>query len=211
MIISHEHKFLFLAPPKVGSMSIRKGLMQYSSIDPYKFHTDPSNVYYHEWHMNAKNAKKHFDVRGWDWNSYFKFSFVRNPWDRIISWRNYQILYVHEFEQSGAREAVYYPEYKELGKLSLKDWIAQAHLEPFVDSCMCFSNDNSLDFIGRFENLQGDFNIACDEIGIPRQELAHHNKSAHKHYTEYYDDETKQIIAERFVKDIEYFNYKFGE
>lgn len=210
MIISHEHKFLFLAPPKVGSMSIRQSLLEYSSIDPVKFYTDSSNVYYHEWHMNAKNAKKHFDVRGWDWNSYFKFSFVRNPWDRIVSWRNYQILYVHEFEQLGKREAVYYEEYKKLSKLSFKDWVKDnGWLESFIDSCMCYSDNNCLDFIGRFENLQGDFNTICDKIGIPRQELPHHNESKHKHYTEYYDNETKQIIAERFAPDIKYFNYKF--
>jgi hypothetical protein len=150
-----------------------------------------------------------------NWKDYFKFAIVRNPWDRLLScWKNKIEMPWRESERA------YY--YKVLGLDLLKDITFAEFIRRLNDDKLLYADKHwaqlhslidldSIDFIGRLENLQEDFNTICDKIGIPQQQLPHENKSEHKHYTEYYDEETKQIIAEKYAKDIEMFGYKFGQ
>ena len=69
-----------------------------------------------------------------------------------------------------------------------------------------------VDFIGKFENLQSDWVIVANKLGLSK-ELPHKNKnlSKRKHYTGYYSKAAKEIIKSKFIVDIEYFGYKFGD
>ena len=140
--------------------------------------------------------------------NYFSWSFVRNPWDRLVSTYVNKILDKHQGGLNSWRNSISsFEEYiLKVKKQNVMGKNCDRHIRSL---CTFFPPD--INFVGRVENLQQDFDIICDKIGIPQQILPHINKTKHKHYTEYYDDETRQIVAEKYARDIEYFGYKFGE
>jgi len=146
------------------------------------------------------------------WNERFKFTFVRNPWDKVVS----QYHYTHG---RGEREI-------KDGDLDFTQWIKlkygskiigkikhpkRSMPELFLPQINWITDENGkiiVDFIGRFENIEKDFLKVCEIIG-KEKELPHLRKSNHKPYTYYYNEETREIIRKRFQKDIEIFGYKF--
>ena len=201
MRISHKHKFVYIAPPKTGSTTLRWVLDPYSDVSGGEYDTE----YY--MHMNAAVFKKYFDKNMWNWYEYFKFAFVRNPWARAVSIYKYRRLASQNNNQFGRKSLRLLKQIKNFEEFVRKGISGI----PCYHWCFDASGNQLVDFIGKTENLQEDFNTVCDKIGIPRQQLPHRNKTKHKHYTEYYDDETREIVAEKCAKDIEHFGYKFGE
>jgi hypothetical protein len=190
-IVSHKHKFIFTHIPKTGGVSVVKilGLEE----DNHKTLTE----------LKSFPENKSF-------NEYFHFLFARNPFDRLVS--SYKYFKKYGKDGSGDikmgdivnRYDTFQNFVKNLKNINDDEWVYR-HFNQQVYWVV-----DKLDYIGRFENLQEDFNIACDKIGIPRQKLPHKNATKHKYYTEYYDDETRSIVAEKYAKDIEYFGYEFG-
>lgn len=71
--------------------------------------------------------------------------------------------------------------------------------------------DGELDYYIRFENLQGGFDEVCARIGLPKNELPHllNFRKAEQHYSNYYDQETIQLVGDHYHKFIDRFGYKF--
>jgi len=69
----------------------------------------------------------------------------------------------------------------------------------------------AVDFVGRFENLQKDFNHVCTVIKRPLVKLPHAQKTDHRPYQEYYDKVTKAIVEDRYACDIDTFGYCFKD
>ena len=61
----------------------------------------------------------------------------------------------------------------------------------------------------RFESLQADFDAVCAKLGVPLTPLPHYNASGKAAFSEYYDDETIEVVAQRFREEIECFGYVF--
>ena len=181
--------------------------------------------------FNGKHSG-HWNIRAYEsfkrtklyYPHYYKFTVVRNPWDKMVSfyhswvksskwdwgWGSGNKLTFIEFIKiidgfSNERQMELWPERKyyphKSGTMRMSN-----QLDWLIDS----KNEIPLDYICRFENLQEDFNKVCDDIGFPKTELPYYNKSKHLHYSTYYDDETRDIVARRFSKDIEYFGYRFN-
>ncbi len=198
-MISHKLKSIFIHIPKCGGTSIERVLQ------------NQSFVFQRHYHISHRELNKNH-------NNYFKFTFVRNPYDKIVSeykWftnteHNYPGKHVKDF-YNGVDFKTFVKIFTEWPKSKSKHNRNKGDYYHGLSYTHLLQPINQINFIGRFENFQEDFDIVCDKIGIPQQELPHKYATDHKHYTEYYDDETREIVAERYAKDIEYFGYEFGE
>ena len=186
-MISHKHKFIFVHVTKTAGTTIRWAMEgNYDELhDPH--------------HLGISEIKEKLSDQ--IFKSYFKFGTIRNPWDREVSRYKFilangkRVSKLYEFTLDGFKNyLINFNKYNSLNYNVLK-----------------IDGNIGVDYIMKFENLQKDFNVVCDRIGIPRQQLPHKNKTKHKHYTEYYDDETRELVAEKYATDIEHFGYKFGE
>jgi len=232
MVISHKHKFIFIHIPKCAGNTICYSLLNnlyfdtkndIFNLNAYKdrknkvlnytyLNTNTAQVFKNvknqgnstglKQHDKLKKLKDYLNKKNLNINDYFKFSFMRNPWARRVS--------QHQFAKKLAKINKGGKWAAKISKMSFYEFITKRN-----DSQLNWVSDEkdniAVDFLGSSKNLQNEFNFVCEKIGISRIHLPHRNVTKHKHYTEYYDDETRQIVAEKCAKDIEYFNYKFGE
>lgn len=200
MILSRRKKFIFTALNKTGTSSIEKVLARYENPFTHR----KLAWRYKRAFPNDKEIFKHIapyslrELIGRDtWDEYKTFAFVRNPWDRLVS----------VYHQNRKR-----PEKFPLAQESFETWIKGGGTGSARKSMVRFVSDENgnimVDFIGRFENLEEDFETMCNMIGIEAV-LPHLNRTKHTHYREYYTDETREIVRQRFAKDIEMFCYQF--
>jgi len=143
------------------------------------------------------------------WDRCFTFAFVRNPWAKAASHYKYRVAtnqtglgsnpipFASWVKRAfGDRDPAYYDNPKMF--MPQTDWISDA------------SGNEIVNFVGRFEALQDDFSEVCRRINREEAQLPHLKKSpGGAHYSEVYDDEARQVIAEWYSEDIRRFAYEF--
>lgn len=128
---------------------------------------------------------------------YFRFSVIRNPWDRFVSgWK-----YCTTTRQRSLHDV-------------LTNMPSEGHDYRHVtrpQHAILYDDNGRLvvDYIIRFESLQRDFDQVCDIIGKPRRILAHDNRGTRTHYSDYFDENSRRIFPRHFGKDVELFQYDY--
>lgn len=203
-MIIHDSKCIFIHIPKTGGQSIEVslGLNIGDKFSQNKKWYDMSTMV----GLNPTSGEymQHFSISRilkeiptiYDYKS---FTFVRNPWDRVVS--DYKWY-------GGLKDRV-----GTLEEFIINERVAdKSHVIPQYKFIYDENNVQLVDYIGRFETLERDFYNICEQLNLDPDPLPHHNKTcSKKHYTEYYSNTTKDLVHEKYHKDIEYFNYRFND
>jgi len=236
MLISFEKKFIFIHIPKTGGSSIKNRLKKNNgfllrhkerflikflpdlikkSLFPIQNRLIPLFP-----HPTANNIQKELSKQ--IYNNYYKFGFIRNPWDWLLSY----YLYMKSFKPENSPYKLTHRQIKvlniieEVKKISSFEefikWVAYKHKDfetnLFIPQKHFFTDEEGniiVDYIGKFENLNEDFNYIVQHLGLKNTSLPHKNRTKHKNYREYYNDYTRKLVEEHFKEDIELFNYEF--
>jgi hypothetical protein len=228
MIISHSHRFIFIKSAKTAGTSIEAALSQFCSgsdvvtpLGNYSVNRDESGRIAHR-AMNAGGYAQHEhgiaiknSLPDEVWRNYFKFSIARNPWDRVLSlffWkgRNDPALIDAQKRRVAGSPGSRIDQVRSVRLLFaqfVKDGKWQTNDRFYIlDGELC------TDYIVRYEDLGEDLAKVCASINLPTLELPHLKagiRERDRHYSEYYDPETKAIVEARHANDIRYFGYRF--
>jgi hypothetical protein len=210
MIISHQKKFIYFHVYKVAGTSIRKALKEHDdlSISDFPFHKNIQFLigrriwFLSTWsvdHLKASEAKYYLPENVF--KNYFKFSFVRNPWDWQVSIYHYMLQFKFHPQHRIIKKMKTFDEYIE--------WRINYDLELQKEFVFDKNGKMLVDFVGRFENIQNDFKEICSRLNIPAIDLPVLNTSKHTYYKDYYNTHTRNLIGDAFKDDIITFNYDF--
>jgi hypothetical protein len=213
MLISHRHRFAFIHVPKTAGSSVTFALWPHADhVDDYWMNRWLARVGIHVNHYAPYRLKKFrthtsaailqrqlpADV----FADLFKFTFVRNPWDLLVSSYHYLLgnrSHHRRRAADGGRSFAAYAAYEiRRGKMSQSDMLTDRDDRLLVD------------FVGRFESVDSDFAHVCRLLGL-KASLPRANQTRHRDFRSYYDDGLAEEVGRFFAADVERFGYAFDD
>jgi len=211
-VLLEAYGAVYIEVPKVACSSIKIALASLLGIDLDAAGGNPHEVDFPEPGAAAESQL-------------FTFAFVRNPWDRLVScYRDKVLGEVHDFTRihptrgvayclarfDGLRAGMPFDEFTEV-IAAIPDGEADEHFRSQHTFLTDATGELALDFLGRFERLDRDFQRVCQELGIPGLSLpfvqAVPNRRDYRHY---YTPATQRLVGNRFADDVRLFGYDFG-
>jgi hypothetical protein len=207
MIVSHKYRFIFAAIPKTGTHAVRRALRDHMGPDdleqvglfvqkqlPYRALAELRHG-----HISLEQVRPYIGEQ--TFQAYCKFAFVRNPYDRFVSYCAFMT------RESGAfgrdPRAV-------MAKFALEA-PPVTHLLFYPQHT--FTHDHGgrklVDIVGRVERMQDSYDEIARKLGIPTSPLDHVNASRHEDYRTYYDNELVDAVTALYKADLEKFGYDF--
>ena len=188
---------IYIHIPKVAGCSIHNSIY---GVDPFG-------------HFTIADFKKVFPRRLWP--DAFKFSFVRNPFDRTLSAYEYLCCGGRKLWKDKSYQATLsqFSDFEDfvVRWLACEDIYSIEHFKPQAGYICSRSNDIQLDFLGRFENIEHDFSTLCELLGINTELLVHNvtQTRGSEDYRTRYTTEMRHIVEKRYERDLEVFGYEF--
>jgi hypothetical protein len=217
MLLSVKHRFLFVHIAKTGGTSVRAALQAQRWRDPWYWPMFLCSRLSHlSGHRIATKLPRHAKVVAAKellpkefFDQLFKFAFVRNPWDLQVS-SFHHIRRERPQYLSGHEDFAAFLRWK-LDPERPYQYHIDTSIESQTDYLIDLSGRVVVDFIGRYERLGEDFAEACRRIGMPAPALPHQRQARdrQKDYRGYYTDETAELVARHFARDIEILGYGF--
>lgn len=198
MLISHQHRFIFIHVHKSAGNSISAALEQYCEGTSHELHDAGFPL-----HASAALICKLVGSSIWD--SYFKFAIERNPWDKVLSSYYYQMENWERFRKWYRHPCPTFEQWMYPFRFWRKS-LAPSFPMYSIRGCP------AVDFVGRYESLEQDFAFICESIGLPQIRLPMMNRSALRPtsaYREAYTRRTRRRVADTFYREIEHFGYAF--
>lgn len=206
MLISDALGCVFVHVQKTGGESVERSLLE---ADPAAIVELPGVPAWDDplkrRHLFAADLREHLGAERWAES--FSFAFVRNPWERLVSWYEMAVTRpTNDFHRHVIATTGSFAEFATSCTTGLAAKTTFNQVD-YVDGPG--GEGQIVDFVGRFESLPEDWAEVRDRLGLPPEPLGHDNRTEHRPYRELYDDATREIVAERFARDVERFGYEF--